>query len=68
MASPEPSCLPTRHPHPANALQVKTPRVGAEAGFVFVDPDGFPCEPAYDLGVVLREWNAELLAGESLLG
>ncbi len=52
-------------PHPANALQVKTPRVGAELGFVFVDPDGFLAEPAYDLGVVLREWCAELLAGDA---
>ncbi|GAB3517380.1 hypothetical protein GCM10027402_00640 [Arthrobacter monumenti] len=45
---------------PSNALQVLTPRVGAEAGFVFVDPDGFLGDPAYDLGVALRDWNAEL--------
>ncbi|WP_201378931.1 aminoglycoside phosphotransferase family protein [Ktedonobacter sp. SOSP1-52] len=49
-------------PHPANALQVSTPRVGAESGFVFVDPNGFLCEPEYDLGVVLRDWCSELLA------
>ncbi|MGW6057287.1 aminoglycoside phosphotransferase family protein [Streptomyces sp. NPDC055189] len=47
-------------PHPGNALQVTTPRAGAEAGFVFVDPDGFLSDPAYDLGVVLRDWCAEL--------
>jgi streptomycin 6-kinase len=52
-------------PHPANALRVKTPRVGAEPGFVFVDPDGFLAEPAYDLGVVLRGWCPELLAGDA---
>lgn len=45
---------------PSNALQVLTPRDGAEAGFVFVDPDGFLGDPAYDLGVALRDWNAEL--------
>lgn len=45
---------------PSHALQVLTPRDGAEAGFVFVDPDGFLGDPAYDLGVALRDWNAEL--------
>lgn len=49
-------------PHPWNALQVLAPRVGAEAGFVFVDPDGFLADPAYDLGVVLRDWCEQLLA------
>ncbi len=49
-------------PHPANALQVLAPRAGAESGYVFVDPESFLCEPEYDLGVVLRDWNEELLA------
>ena len=49
-------------PHPANTLQVRTPRAGAPAGFVFVDPDGFWAEPAYDLGVVLRDWCDRLIA------
>jgi len=49
-------------PHPANALLVRTPRAGAESGYVFVDPEGFLCEPAYDLGVILRDWNEKLLA------
>lgn len=49
-------------PHPANALQVLAPRAGAESGYVFVDSDGFLCEPEYDLGVVMRDWNEELLA------
>ncbi len=52
-------------PHPWNALQALAPRVGAEAGFVFVDPVGFLAEPAYDLGVVLRDWCAQLLATET---
>ncbi|RAY14127.1 aminoglycoside phosphotransferase [Actinomadura craniellae] len=49
-------------PHPGNALRVPAPRAGAESGFVFVDPDGFRADPAYDLGVVLRDWCPELLA------
>jgi streptomycin 6-kinase len=49
-------------PHPWNALQVLASRVGAEAGFVFVDPVGFLADPAYDLGVVLRDWCEQLLA------
>jgi streptomycin 6-kinase len=49
-------------PHPANALLVLAPRAGAESGYVFVDPEGFLCEPEYDLGVVMRGWNEELLA------
>jgi streptomycin 6-kinase len=53
-------------PHPGNALRVLVPRAGAEAGFVFVDPDGFLCDPAYDLGVVLRDWCSQLLAAEPM--
>jgi streptomycin 6-kinase len=49
-------------PHPANALQAPTLRAGAGSGYVFVDPQSFLCEPEYDLGVVLRDWNDELLA------
>jgi streptomycin 6-kinase len=64
-AEPGRAVLVHGDPHPANALQVKMPRVGAELGFVFVDPDGFLAEPAYDLGVVLREWCSELLVGEA---
>lgn len=64
-AEPGRAVLVHGDPHPANALQVRTPRAGAEPGFVFVDPDGFLAEPAYDLGVVLREWSSELLAGDA---
>jgi streptomycin 6-kinase len=31
-------------------------------GWVFVDPDGFVGDPAYDRGVAARDWCAELLA------
>ena len=47
-------------PHPANALRVSEPRAGAGSGWVFVDPDGFHADPAYDLGVVLRDWTGRL--------
>lgn len=53
-------------PHPGNALRVTTPRVGAESGFVFVDPDGVLADPAYDLGVILRGWCPQLLAGDAV--
>ncbi|MEZ0115727.1 streptomycin 6-kinase [Catenulispora sp. EB89] len=52
-------------PHPGNALRAAASRPGAESGFVFVDPDGFLAEPAYDLGVVLRDWCPQLLAGDA---
>jgi streptomycin 6-kinase len=48
----------------SNALEVPAPRDGAETGFVFVDPDGFVGDPAYDVGVALRDWCAELSASE----
>ena len=43
-------------PHPHNTLRVPEPRPGAESGYCFVDPDGFRADPAYDLGVVVRDW------------
>lgn len=43
-------------PHPANVLQRGT------TAWAFVDPDGFRCDAAYDLGVTVRGWNAELAA------
>jgi streptomycin 6-kinase len=51
-------------PHPGNALRAPVARPGAEWGSVLVDPDGFLAEPAYDLGVVLRDWCGQLLAGD----
>jgi streptomycin 6-kinase len=47
-------------PHPGNALRALHRRAGAESGFCFVDPDGFLCDRAYDLGVVLRDWSKQL--------
>jgi streptomycin 6-kinase len=48
-------------PHAANALLVPG---GGPARLRFVDPDGLLIERAYDLGVLMREWGAELLAGD----
>lgn len=52
-------------PHPGNALEVLDRRPGAESGFVLVDPDGFLADRAYDLGVVLRDWSAQLMSGDA---
>lgn len=52
-------------PHPDNLLAVPTPRPGAETGFVFVDPDGFVADRAYDLGVALRDWSSRLLGPDA---
>ena len=52
----------------ANALRVLEPRPGAEAGFVFVDPDSFLGDPTYDLGVALRDWTPQLLAAPDPAG
>lgn len=40
-------------------------RPGANARrFKFVDPDGLFIERAFDLGITMRDWGAELLAGD----
>ena len=39
---------------------------GSPHGYKFVDPDGLFVEPAYDLGVLLREWVWEPKAGSIL--
>lgn len=46
--------------HGWNALEA------ADGSFKFVDPDGLFIEPAYDLGVAMREWTEDLLAGDPL--
>lgn len=52
-------------PHPGNLLAVRAPRPGAETGHVFVDPDGFVADRAYDLGVALRDWSGRLLGPDA---
>lgn len=51
-------------PHLGNLLAVTSPRPGAPAGYVWVDPDGFRCEPDYDLGVAIRDSNQLVLGSE----
>jgi streptomycin 6-kinase len=46
--------------HQWNALQAAR----AAEGFVLVDPDGLLAEPEFDLGVLMREDQAELLTGD----
>ncbi len=48
--------------HIANMLPVLRPRAGAVQGHVFVDPDAFVADPAYDLGVLVRDWSTVLAA------
>jgi streptomycin 6-kinase len=52
-------------PHPGNLLTVLGSRPGADTGYVFVDPDGFVADRAYDLGVVLRDWSSTLRGPEA---
>lgn len=50
-------------PHPRNALRSRAPE-DREPAFKLVDPESFLAEPAYDLGVCMRDWSSELLAGD----
>lgn len=47
--------------HPGNLLQVP----GEARQFKFVDPDGLFIERAYDLGIIMRDWSEDLLAGDT---
>jgi streptomycin 6-kinase len=49
--------------HQWNALRSGDGEGGA-GGFKLVDPDGLMAEPEYDLGVLMREDPAELMAGD----
>ena len=49
-------------PHPGNLLRVREERAGAPSGWVLVDADGFAAEPAYDVGVAMRDWCGALAA------
>jgi streptomycin 6-kinase len=64
-AAPQPCVVVHGDAAAANCLRVPEPRAGAPNEHVFVDPDGFLGDPAYDLGVALRDWTAQLLAGDA---
>lgn len=59
---PEQAVLAHGDAHAWNALQVPG---GDGTVFKFVDPDGLFIEPAYDLGISMREWTDELVAGDA---
>ncbi len=50
-------------PHPGNLLSAGTGR--SDAGWRFVDPDGFVADRAYDLGVALRDWSSHLVGSQA---
>lgn len=54
---PEQDVLCHGDPHPANALRAER----SPTGYLFVDPDGFRGEREYDLGVILRDFKADVL-------
>ena len=54
-------------PHVQNLLRRPEEGDGAEH-WAFIDPDGFACDAAYDLGVTLRHFSGELLALEASSG
>lgn len=55
---PDKAVLAHGDAHAWNALQA------SDGQFKFVDPDGLFIEPAYDLGIPMREWSRELLDGD----
>jgi streptomycin 6-kinase len=58
---PKTAVLAHGDPHACNTLAV----LGTDPRrYKFVDPDGLFVERAYDLGILLREWGRELLAGD----
>lgn len=61
--SPGTSVLVHGDAHALNALTIPN---SARGECKFVDPDGLFAERACDLAVPMREWNAELLAGDPL--
>jgi len=59
---PEASVLVHGDSHAWNALSVP----GEADAFKLVDPDGYFMEPAYDMGISMREWIDEYLAGDAV--
>jgi streptomycin 6-kinase len=49
--------------HPHNILERLPRREPPE--FTLIDPDAMASEPAHDLAICLRDWSAELLAGDT---
>jgi streptomycin 6-kinase len=54
--------------HSGNTLQNLSRDPQTQASFKLIDPDGIVAEPAYDLGVLIRTWQDELLIDPVKLG
>lgn len=54
--------------HSGNLLQVTSTNDQTKYQFKLIDPDGIVCEPAYDLGVLMRERIDELLENPICFG
>ncbi len=52
--------------HALNTLAVLGPDGAASGRYKFVDPDGLYAERACDLACPMRDWNEELLAGDTV--
>ncbi|HZH04070.1 MAG TPA: aminoglycoside phosphotransferase family protein [Myxococcaceae bacterium] len=64
----QPSVLVHGDPHGGNVLARWDRARGTEddSDFKLIDPEAFRAEPAYDLGVVMRDWSAPLLQGATV--
>ena len=60
---PDQSVLVHGDAHGFNTLYWKDSSEGLPL-YKFVDPDGIFSEPAYDLGIAMREWSQDLLEGD----
>jgi streptomycin 6-kinase len=54
--------------HSGNTLKNLTGNAGTRPSFKLIDPDGIFAEPAYDLGILMREWLDELIADPLKVG
>ena len=52
--------------HAGNALRALGEASVEKQPFKFVDPECFLAEPSYDLGISMRDWTDELLAGDAV--
>jgi streptomycin 6-kinase len=62
---PERSVVVHGDAHASNALRALGEESAEPRRFKFVDPECFLVEPSYDLGISMRDWTDELLAGDA---
>lgn len=65
---PEVAVLVHGDVHNGNTLQALSPNSQSQPCFKLIDPDGLIAEPAYDLGVLMREWADEMMPEPVELG